>query len=67
MRFTTKSPTAGGLISNRIASSLSDMPYSFTAQYHKLFPFTYITYFFSSVPIPTQQPLSNQLLRSNSK
>ena len=46
-------PTAGELTSNCIASSLRDMPYSFTAQYHKLFSFIYITYFFTSVSIPT--------------
>ena len=33
--------------SNCRASSLSDTPNSFTAQYHKLFSFTYITYFFT--------------------
>ena len=53
--LSTEYPQAGGLISNSIARSPSDMPCSFTAQYHKLFSFTYITYFFASVPIPYSQ------------
>jgi len=53
-------PTAGGLIFNRIARSPSDMPYPFIAQYHKLFSFTYITYFFTSVP-PYIERLSSSL------
>ena len=47
--LSTKYPTAGELISNRIASSLSDIPYPFTARYHKLFSSIYVTYFFTSV------------------
>ena len=48
--LSTEYPTAGGLISNRIANFPSEMPYPFTALYYKLFSFTCITYFFTSVP-----------------
>ena len=48
--LSTEYPKAGGLIFNSIASSPSDMPYPFTARYHKLFSFIYVTYFFTRVP-----------------
>jgi hypothetical protein len=55
--LSTEYPAAGELIFNSVARSPGEMPYSFTAQYHKLFSFTYITYFFTSVPIPRPIPL----------
>ncbi len=56
-------PTAGGIIFNSIARSPRDMPCPFTAQYHKLFSFTYITYFFTSVP-PKNIPAKNLLIQA---